>query len=160
MNNTGYSKHAIAGAFVFMLLGVFAVMSMVLVLFGVKAYRNSVMRSDRGNEERLLSFYLRSMLRSVDEKDVVGTETISGVDTLFYTENYDGVEYVTRIYSWDGNLREWFSESENAFKPEDGEILFPAGSFEAEIHDGLMTANLTGTLSDDPITVMHRLYAA
>lgn len=150
--------HDITGAFVFMLLGIFAVMSTVLVLFGVRAYRSSIERSDLNNEERLLSFYLRSMMRNVDEENRIGVETIGGTDTLYYTESYDGEEYVTRIYSWDGMLREWFSERSRPFEPGEGEILFEADSFEAELDGGLLTAVIRGRPDDEAKTLNIAIY--
>ena len=151
--NNGRQGHAIAGAFVFMLLMIFALLSLTLVLFGVKAYRSSIGRSDRNNETRLLSFYLRSVLRSVDEEEKIGTETLGGTDVLYYTENYDGEEYVTRIYSSGGMLREWFSERSREFKPEDGEPLFPVDSFTAKIGQGMVKAVLTGEPGGEEIEV-------
>ena len=145
--------HPIAGAFVFLLLGAFALMSTMLVLFGVQAYRHSIAQSDANNETRLLSFYLRSMLRNADEEGRVGTETSDGISVLYYRENYDGETYVTRIYSYDGMLREWFSEADREFVPGDGEELFAAETFAADLEDGIVTAVLKGPGDEEEITV-------
>ena len=49
------SSHAVSGLFVFLLLGVFAVFSTVMVLLGVKAYRGAVERTEAHNASRISS---------------------------------------------------------------------------------------------------------
>lgn len=44
-------SHSISGAFVFMLLGVFAVFSMLLVVLGAQAYRTTGGRRSRAHAE-------------------------------------------------------------------------------------------------------------
>ena len=66
MNRSGTSSHSITGLFVFLLLGIFGVFSIVMVLMGVKAYRGTVERSDLNNNTRIASSYIRSMLRTDD----------------------------------------------------------------------------------------------
>ena len=43
-------SHSISGAFVFMLLGVFAVFSMLLVVLGAQAYRTTVRSEEHTSE--------------------------------------------------------------------------------------------------------------
>ena len=63
MMTKGNHSHPIAGVFVFLLLGLFAVFSTLMVLTGAKAYRGTVDRSDAHNRARIASSYIRSMSR-------------------------------------------------------------------------------------------------
>ena len=67
----GKSSHAISGVFVFMLLGIFAVFSTVMVLLSAKAYRGVVDKAAMHNSVRVASSYIRTMLRSDDETGVL-----------------------------------------------------------------------------------------
>lgn len=151
MNRQKPSSHVISGLFVFLLLGVFAVFSTVMVLLGVKAYRSAVERTEAHNNERISTSYIRSMLRSDDETGVFLTEACEGlsegetpvtVDTLSLHHSYDGEEYVTRIYVYNGFLREWFTNAEETFRPDRGEIVCPAEELSAELSDSLLTVKV------------------
>ena len=122
-----------------MLLGIFAVSATVMVLLGVRFYRSQTERSADTAQQRILTSYVRSMVRTEDTVGVLGTDTIDGVEMLTLTENYDGWEYITRIYTWDGSLREWFSDADYAFDPAQGEVICDAGAFHADMEDGLIT---------------------
>ena len=124
MNRQKPSSHAVSGLFVFLLLGIFAVFSTVMVLLGVKAYRSAVERTEAHNNARISSAYIRSMLRADDEKGVFSIEHCEGivaeeageksvtVEALSLLNNYDGEEYITRIYTYGGFLREWFTHAD------------------------------------------------
>ncbi|MBQ3373658.1 MAG: DUF4860 domain-containing protein [Oscillospiraceae bacterium] len=144
------SSHAISGLFVFLLLGIFAVFSTVMVLLGVKAYRSAVERTEAHNSTRISTSYIRSMLRAEDETEIFALETCEGfvgeadgetavrVETLTLHHDYDGEEYVTRIYVYGGFLREWFTHAEEPFRPDQGEIVCPAEELTAEYSGSLL----------------------
>lgn len=155
MTRQKLSSHAISGLFVFLLLGIFAVFSTVMVLLGVKAYRGAVERTEAHNEARISASYIRSMLRADDEAGVFAIEPCEGiiteedgektvsVETLTLRNNYDGEEYVTRLYTYGGFLREWFTRAEEPFQPEHGEIVCPAEELSAELSGSLLTVHVT-----------------
>ena len=88
-------EHSIENVFIFVLLGVFAVFSMVMVLLGVRAYRSMGERADENNITRLLSSYVRSMVRSEDGLADIRVESGSengiagGSDVLVFEEDFD-----------------------------------------------------------------------
>lgn len=171
--------HTITGAFVFLLLGVFAVAATIMVLMGVRFYRSQTLRSQEINEYRILSSYIRTMLRSRDEDSLVGIDEIewsetsdetgemedgdgnegnggndgneesSSIQMLTMTEEFDGVLYLTRIYVYDGYLREWFSEVAYEFEPERGEKIFEAKDLRVQKDGDLIIATLTDTLGQE-----------
>ena len=155
------SSHAVSSLFVFLLLGVFAVFSTVMVLLGVKAYRGAVERTEAHNASRISSAYIRSMLRSDDEAGAFSSESCEGivgepgaeqavtVDTLTLRNDY-GEAYITRIYVYDGFLREWFTRASEPFHPDRGEIVCPADEMTVESNGSLLTVHLrTGNTTQD-----------
>ena len=133
----GKNNHAISGVFVFLLLGIFAIFSTIMVVMGAKAYRGMVERGDTHNSIRVASSYIRTMLRSNDEAGVLRVEDVDGIRTITM-ENDWGDIYVTRIYIYEGKLREWFAMAEIPFVPANGETVCNLDSMQAELKDGLL----------------------
>ena len=138
----GKSSHAISGVFVFLLLGLFAVFSTVMVLMGAKAYRGTVDRSSYHNSMRVASSYIRTMLRSDDEEGVLRIEDIDGIQTITMENDYGDI-YITRIYVYEGKLRERFSLAELPFMPQTGESVCDLDSMHAEMKDGFLKVLFT-----------------
>ena len=63
----------------FLLLGIFAVFSTVMVVMGAKAYKGTADRAAEHNAARLASAYIRSMVRSDDEEGAIRVETIQAI---------------------------------------------------------------------------------
>ena len=59
-------------------------------------------------------------------------------------EEIDGISYVTRVYFYEGFLRELFSAESAALAPGDGEKIMPAESLDFQIDDDLLTAVVDG----------------
>ena len=136
------SSHAISGVFVFLLLGIFAVFSTVMVLLSARAYKGAVDRLADHNAARIAPAYLRSMVRADDEADVISVEETAGVTAVTLRNEYDDEAYVTRIYCVDGMLYEWFSEAENEFDPQEGERVCACQGLEAQVLPGLLSVRL------------------
>ncbi len=135
--------HSIQGVFVFVLLGIFAVMSTLTVLMGAQMYRGTVDRGASDNEERVLTAYVRSMVRAGDSADSIRVEETQAGPAIVLTENYDGEEYVTWLYAYEGKLYEQFTEAAYEFDPEAGTAICPVASFEPSVEDGLLTVRMT-----------------
>jgi hypothetical protein len=153
MNRKAAPSHTISGVFVFLLLGLFAVFSTVMVLLGAKAYRSAVERTGVHNTARINTAYIRTMLRADDEASVFFVETIDGtvtengeehtipVQTIALHNDY-GEDYVTRIYVYNGNLREWFTRASTPFRPDQGEVVCPADELDARLDGNLLTVRV------------------
>ena len=142
MKRMRLTPHAMSGVFVFLLLGLFAVFSILMVMFGVRAYRSAAELSGIHGRSRIASAYLRSMLRGNDGEGALRLETVDGVDTVTLLSSYDGEEYVTRLYVYDGYLREWFTEASEPFEPENGETVCEADAMTAELNGELLTVSV------------------
>ncbi len=135
-------NHSMHGVFVFVLLGMFAVVSTLIVLLGAQMYRNTVDRAASNNEDRVLAAYVRSMVRAEDADRAVTVEPQNGITTLALREDLDGTPYVTWLYCYQDQLYEQFTSEGDDFDPEDGTAICPALGFEPRIEGGLLTVNL------------------
>ena len=151
-------QHSMQGVFVFVLLGLFALMSTLMVLLGAQMYRSTVDRSEYNNEHRVMGAYVRSMIRSMDGGEI-SVEQPGGIPALALKETIDDEEYVTWLYVHEGVLYEQFTELDEDFNPLDGTEICPANSLAAELRDGLLTVNLTDE-DDVPSTVQVALRCA
>ena len=135
-------SHAISGVFVFLVLGIFAVFSTVMVLLGARAYKSTADRAAEHNAYRIGMAYVRSMVRSEDEDQSIKVETVDGIPTISIRNVYDGDAYITRLYVYDGKLREWFTEESEEFVPEFGETVCNMDEMNAEIAGKLLKIGL------------------
>ena len=135
-------QHSMQGAFIFVLLGLFALMSTLMVLLGAQMYRSTVDHSQYNNEHRIMGAYVRSMIRSMDGGEI-SVEQPGGIPALALKEIIDDDIYVTWLYVHEGQLYEQFTELDEDFNPLDGTEICPANSLSAELKGGLLTVNLT-----------------
>ena len=146
------------GVFVFVLLGLFALMSTLMVLLGAQMYRGTVARSAADNDRRVLSAYVRSMVRAQDADRALSVEQpAAGVTALAMPEEIDGRQYVTWLYCHEGSLYELFTEAAYTFDPEAGTPICPADGFEPTIDGGLLTVRVTDA-GGEPRTVLVALH--
>lgn len=131
--------HAISGAFVFLLLGVFAVFSTLMVLLGAQFYRATVEQTAAHNERRVLDNYLMNIARGNDAADAVRVKRIGEIEVLAFGMEADGQRYETMVYCHDGYLRELFADAADPFEPDYGEKICPAQGFTPTLEDGLLT---------------------
>lgn len=136
-------QHGMQGVFVFVLLGLFAVMSTLMVLLGAQMYRNTVDHSTRNNEDRVLSAYVRSMVRAEDAAGAVEIEDNGGIRTLTLYETAEDDGYVTMLYCYDGQLYEWYTSRGREFNPQSGTAICGAQSFEPRLEGDLLTVEMT-----------------
>ena len=151
MDNRKMVTHSMQGAFVFVLLGLFAVMSTLMVLLGAQMYRNTVDHTAANNEGRVLSAYVRSMIRAEDGAQAVAVENYDGVQALALREEIEGEEYVTWLYCHEGQLYEQFTGAGRDFVPQSGTVICPAKRFTPVLNGSLLTVYLldeAGELSE------------
>ena len=136
-------KHPVSQAFVFMLLGIFAVMSTLMVLLSAQLYRSVIDRTEQNTARRILTGYVSNAVRGSDADGGVYADNRGGTDVLALAMDVDGDVYETLIYCHEGVLYELFMEPGQEFDPEYGSVICEAQSFAARIEDGLLTAEMT-----------------
>ncbi len=142
MKKSGAPSHTVSGVFVFLVLGIFAVFSTVMVVLGARAYKATADKAAEHNAQRIASAYVRSMVRSGDGDDGLRVETVKDIPTISMENVYDDELYVTRIYVYDGMLREWFTSAEEEFVPENGESVCAMDEMRAELTGSLLKVSL------------------
>ena len=135
-------QHGMQGVFVFVLLGLFAVMSTLMVLLGAQMYRNTVDTTTANNEDRVLGAYVRSMIRAEDMRDSVSVEVYDGLRTLAMRDTLDGEGFVTWLYCYEDSLYEHFTSADSEFNPASGTAICPAQGFEPRLEGNLLTLEL------------------
>lgn len=136
-------RHAISGAFVFLLLGIFAVFSMLLIVLGAQAYRVTVEQTTQHTQDRIASAYVRNAVRADDTAGTLTVGEVDGIPALTFTEELDGERYVKTIYCYDGELRELFVDESYGFSPDEGERVCAAQSLAFETLEGLLRVTIT-----------------
>ncbi|MEG0779386.1 MAG: DUF4860 domain-containing protein [Oscillospiraceae bacterium] len=147
-------KHSFDGVYVLLVFGVFAA-SILLVLFtGAGSYQRLAERDAKSDGRRVAVQYVATKLRS---NDIAGGIAVAGfsdrapeIDTLFLRQKLEGTVYCTRIYYYDGAVRELFAADGEDFSPEDGQAVLPATGLSFAERDGLVTvtaADGDGTVS-------------
>lgn len=142
-------KHSISQVFVFLLLGVFAVFSTLMVLLGAQMYRGTVEQTEQNSERRVMINYVKNVVRSNDGENMVRIDHRNGIDRLVFAYDFDGDMYETMVYCYEGELRELFVRADQEFEPEYGESICRAQAFEPELEDGLLVVRLTDAQGRD-----------
>ena len=140
----GERGHAIAGVFVFLLLGVFAVFSTMLVLIGAQAYRTTTERTEAHDLDRTMYTYMLNTLRGDDAAGTIRLRKENGIDLVAIAYDYGGEIMEKRVYCYGGYLRELLTSTAIEFDPANGEQICEATNFRAELSGDLITIELTG----------------
>lgn len=111
-----------------LLFGVFAVCILFVLLTGADTYRRLTERDQESYDQRTAAQYVATKIRQADREGGISVRIFEGCPALILTEEIDGSIYETRIYHYDGYIRELFAEVGGAYLPEDGEKVMPAGS--------------------------------
>ena len=136
------SSHGISGVFVFLLLGIFAVFSTVMVVLGARAYKGSSERLAEHNMQRVAAAYVHGIARANDASGVLSVTDVDGLTALKMESEVDFDSYVTLVYVYDGMLREWYAEKDMPFHPARGEAVCAADEMRALISGNLLTVSL------------------
>lgn len=148
---------AVRSMFIFLLLGLFALLATFLVLLGARVYRGTVQQDTMRGQRRVLDSYVRSMVASGDREGAFGTAEEEGISVLYTRIPTDEGAYIRRLYCYDGSLRESFSSEDRPFEPQNGETLCAADHFSAGIEGNILTVNaVSGGEEMPPIRVAIR----
>lgn len=137
---------------VLVLFGVFAVCILSVLLTSADAYRRLAERDERSYDHRVATQYLATRVRQGDEAGRILVETFDGVDALVLREEIEGEVYETRVYCYDGYLRELFAAQGEPFAAEDGEQVLRAEALTLSLENQVITAEITD--SDGQVRAM------
>ncbi len=134
-------KHTIDTLFVFLLYGLFALLSMLLILIGSRIYKRTVENTEARGDVRASLSYVANKIRSSDR---AALETRGSLSVLVLTQTVDGEDFETCIYYTGGALKEYLIEAGSPFHPEKGETVTALTAFSFAEEDGLLTVTSAG----------------
>lgn len=138
------------------LFAVLAVCMILVLLTGTRVYKRLTDRGQDSYEKRTVPLYIATKVRQADCAGGVMTEQSEGIDVLQLNEWIDGVSYITRIYCYDGYVRELFTAEESSFNPVAGERILPAEEVNFSLEDGCLRITVrqeNGTTSEQLLTL-------
>ncbi|MBR4290202.1 MAG: DUF4860 domain-containing protein [Oscillospiraceae bacterium] len=124
-----------------LVFAVFAVCVLLVLLYGARVYQNLVQRGEESFQMRTAAQYVSMRVRQAQNVTVTDFE---GCQALTVYEQIDGAVYVTRVYCYDGYIRELFSAENAELEPKSGEKLMPAQSLHFSVENGMLTASVDG----------------
>lgn len=112
------------GLLMFLIYGMFALFSLLLVVIGARIYRNIVATGEENTAIRSSFSYISNKIRmSSGTSDTIRLEQRDGIPVLVLTQSYEETDYETLIYYYDGALLEYYGTSGQPFAPESGEKI-------------------------------------
>lgn len=118
---------------------VFALCVLLVLLTGAKAYKGLVRR---GEDSYALRTAARYVTTRVQQAQAVEVGDFDGCPCLLLSEAVDGHIYITRVYCYDGSLRELYAGEDASLSPGDGDALLPLEQLDLALSDGVLTAKL------------------
>lgn len=129
----------INGILVLVLFGVFSVCILSVLLTGAGAYKRLTERGQNTYTLRTVPQYVTTRVRQADVAGGICVGEFEGRDALELKEEIDGKSYVTRIYCYDGYVRELFSESSVFLPPSAGECIMEAEELYFDLRDNFLS---------------------
>lgn len=120
-------------------LTVFAMCVLLVLLMGASAYRGLVDAGEESHGRRTAVGYLTTRVRQAESVEL---EPFQGYPSLLLQETVGGDTYVTRIYCWDGWLRELYSAPGAGLSVEDGEEILETDAFSCTLEGDLLTLSV------------------
>lgn len=118
---------------------VFAICVLLVLLTGARVYRGLVRRGEESYALRTAARYVTTRVRQAES---VSVGQFEGFPCLMLGEEAEGERYLTRVYCYDGFLRELYAEEDAPLSPEDGEALLPLEHLTLSLSGGVLVAEL------------------
>lgn len=129
---------------VFLLCALFFFLAMALTLLSSGVYRSVAAASEENYTLRTALSYLTNQVRAGDAQGTLSLTSFGGGDALQRTEaDSDGFSYVTRLYVYDGWLRELYTPADLELAPEDGTPVMELSGLEIQSESGVLTFTVT-----------------
>ena len=138
MKNKGHRK--ITQLLALLVFGVFALCVAAVLLTGGRAYQTLTQRGSQANSRRVAVRYITTRFQQAPAARV---EDFCGLQALTSWEEINGKTYITRVYCYEGTIRELFSAAGAQVAPGDGEIVLEAEKLTFSQKDSLLTAEIT-----------------
>lgn len=141
-------RFKISRVFPLLCFAVLAASIVIVLITGARLYRRSVDRDAEDYNHRTVTSYVTTR---VSQSMVAGSFFVGDFaeavpkdtgDTFFFTETFDGIVYVTRVYCHDGALYELFSPMSSELDRSAGERVLPLEDLSFTVKNGFLTAKI------------------
>lgn len=139
-----------------LLFALLAVCILLVLLTGTGVYKRLTKRGQEAYERRTVPLYIATKVRQADCTGAVSREEQNGIDVLLLKEQIDGTGYVTRVYCYEGFVRELFSAETVPFDPTVGEKIAEAESVTFSLEDGCLYVTVLqedGAITEQMLTL-------
>lgn len=145
------NRHRMDGVFVLLLFAVFAGSVLLVLLFGASSYEKLVKRDNDAYNQRTGISYIAAKLRHYDSKDCIYVGSFSDmsdvtkdeINTIYLKLEAEGEVYYTKIYYYDGYLREVLCVGEGDISPEYGSCILAAKGLVVRKNGKFITIGIT-----------------
>lgn len=127
-NNT--KKHSIDVFFVMCIFLAFALSISALLVVGAKTHQSISENTEDNYQFRTSLLYVSNKIAAFNENGMVYTGEFNGGDALFLEEKIDDISYITKIYFYEGQLYELFSEADSDLDAVSGTKITDVAGFE------------------------------
>jgi hypothetical protein len=139
MIKSNTKKHSIDVFFVLCIFLAFALSLSGLLIVGARTYQSITKNTEDNYQIRTSLLYVSNKIKAFNEDGMVYKGEFNGTDALFMKENIDGISYITKIYAYEGELYELFSEADNDLDAVSGTKITDVESFEVtEVKNNLL----------------------
>lgn len=144
--------------FIFLLVGMFALFSLLCVVVGISVYRGLVNTASANEQVRTTLSYIANKVHAADAEGAIEVEAWHGVQALLLREEIDGEPYETRIYflpgegEEPGGLYEHFAFSGDDWGLEGGEFILELEDLRIEQEADKVLLTLQ-PLESEPLTM-------
>ena len=143
--------HTIDGLAALLMFSVFAVSILIALVAGANAYARLTQRDRLSYDYRTCMQYIASQIHSNDGGEVA-VEAFGNEESIALASD----ACITRIYCYDGYLRELYSAADHAPNPEEGERILKAEKMEVSLDGGLLSVTITANGKENTIRLSLR----
>ncbi len=129
--------------FIFLLLGVYALLMLLAVVTGAHTYSRIVDVTDKNDALRTSVMYITGKVRGSDGADRISVFDSGGMNVLALETVHSDISYTTYIYQRGDGIYEYFSPSEKPFDLTLGGFVASAERLSLTLKNGLITATVT-----------------
>lgn len=155
MKNT--NKHMIDILFVLSLFCIFAVSSVILILFGANVYKKIILQMDSNFNTRTSTSYITEKIRQCDCSDSIDIYEQNGTEVLMMTQTINDVEYAISLYEYNGYLYELFARTDIDLPIDAGQPVIELSNLDFEkVTENLLKISFTDTSAiENGITTLY-----
>ena len=136
-------KHTVDILFLVCLFCVFALSSLLVLVFGANSHQKNVEAAQKNYNQRTSLLYLAEKVRQNDVRGAVRLGKVGESDALVMETQIEGSAYETWIFLNEGELREVMVRGGSAVNPTDGQPIMALSDLDLELTDGFLTICVT-----------------